>query len=148
MFWTQFKKTRKQLLGMPISAKAILKARGGKVLILRKSGRSLYDLPGGKIESGEDLFEGLSREIFEETQILASKFQFVASWVKQAPGFDPRLVIIFRAPLKKQPTKYPVSLSDEHDWGRFVGASKALGLPMDAGYKNAVALACKKTIKV
>ena len=148
MFWSQFKKTRKELSGMPISAKAVVKARGGKVLVLRKVGRSLYDLPGGKIERGEDMFQGLAREIREETGLKVDKFHFLASWIKQNPGFDPRLMIVFRTSLKKQPNKCVLSLSEEHDWGRFVGPSKAVHLPMDAGYKNAVALACKKRLRV
>lgn len=48
--------------------------RDGCVLILRRSPTDTwmpnhYGLPGGKIESGEDILDGLSRECKEETKL-------------------------------------------------------------------------------
>jgi len=48
--------------GLMVKDKAILmirKARGPY--------RGLYDLPGGRLEFGEKLIDGLTREIYEET---------------------------------------------------------------------------------
>ena len=44
--------------------------RDGKILVIEKRRgpyRGRYDLPGGKIESGESLFETIRREVLEET---------------------------------------------------------------------------------
>lgn len=41
--------------------------RGDEVLLLKKPRRGWYVAPGGKIESGESIFEAASREYFEET---------------------------------------------------------------------------------
>ena len=70
---------------MPVSAKAVLVAKDGKVLVLRK-GSGLYDLPGGKVEDHEDLFKALRREIKEETGLKAKEFEFVASWGQTSPA--------------------------------------------------------------
>lgn len=57
------------------AAKAFLK-RDGKILILRESGnykdghnRARYDVPGGRLDPGEALLDGLTREISEECGI-------------------------------------------------------------------------------
>lgn len=41
--------------------------RGDEVLLLKKPRRGWYVAPGGKIESGESIFEAASREYYEET---------------------------------------------------------------------------------
>lgn len=45
--------------------------RGDKVLLLKKPRRGWYVAPGGKIESGESIFEAASREYQEETNTTA-----------------------------------------------------------------------------
>ncbi len=56
-----------------LAAKAIIKNAEGKFLILRESGSydegtniGKWDVPGGRLESGETLYEGLAREVSEE----------------------------------------------------------------------------------
>lgn len=44
-----------------------------EVLLLKKPRRGWYVAPGGKIESGESIFEAASREFFEETGTRAVK---------------------------------------------------------------------------
>lgn len=41
--------------------------KGDQVLLLKKPRRGWYVAPGGKIESGESIFEAASREYYEET---------------------------------------------------------------------------------
>lgn len=57
-----------------VAAKAVIARGDGKVLILRESARhdtntrvGRYQLPGGRLEIGEPLFDGLKREVLEET---------------------------------------------------------------------------------
>jgi 8-oxo-dGTP pyrophosphatase MutT (NUDIX family) len=59
------------------SAKVLLRDRNGRVLVLRRSDthprHPLYpDLPGGDIEAGESLEEGVTREILEETGLVTN----------------------------------------------------------------------------
>lgn len=50
-----------------VSAKALVVRDG--LLLLVQEGSSQWDLPGGGIEHGEDIFGGLRREILEETSL-------------------------------------------------------------------------------
>lgn len=43
--------------------------KDGKVLLLKKPRRGWYVAPGGKIESGESIYEAATREFFEETNV-------------------------------------------------------------------------------
>lgn len=47
-------------------AAAIIRDEAGRFLLVRKAGRSLFMLPGGKIEAGETPIQGLLRELKEE----------------------------------------------------------------------------------
>ena len=51
-----------------------------KILLLKRaediSRGGKWDLPGGLLEEGENLFEGLKREVFEETGIYLKKTYF------------------------------------------------------------------------
>jgi 8-oxo-dGTP pyrophosphatase MutT (NUDIX family) len=52
------------------------------VLIRRKDG--LPDLPGGHLEKGEDVFQGLVREVSEETGLVVGWTVPVKRWILQA----------------------------------------------------------------
>ena len=60
-----------------IVVKCLLKNEYNKYLILKKTeeeakndvSESLYDIPGGRIEYGEEITDALIREVFEETGI-------------------------------------------------------------------------------
>ena len=47
--------------------------KGDEVLLLKKPRRGWYVAPGGKIESGESIYEAAAREFFEETGTRAVK---------------------------------------------------------------------------
>lgn len=52
-----------------LGAKALIRNKEGKVLLLqreRRSGQTYWDLPGGRLQKGETLLEGLQREVEEE----------------------------------------------------------------------------------
>ncbi|MGX9135824.1 NUDIX domain-containing protein [Rummeliibacillus sp. JY-2-4R] len=49
----------------------LLVKKDNKVLLLKKPRRNWYVAPGGKIESGESIFEAASREFREETGTIA-----------------------------------------------------------------------------
>lgn len=51
----------------------LLVKKDDKVLLLKKPRRGWYVAPGGKIESGESVFEAASREFREETGTIAIK---------------------------------------------------------------------------
>ncbi|MFB6191516.1 MAG: NUDIX hydrolase [Candidatus Nanohaloarchaea archaeon] len=50
-------------------AKVLLRNDGGEFLVVKDRASGKWELPGGKIEQGEDRFEAASRELEEETCI-------------------------------------------------------------------------------
>ena len=57
---------------------------GGKILLLRRADRGfdagLWEFPGGKIETGEELVAALEREVREETGLEVSVGRPFATW--------------------------------------------------------------------
>tara|TARA_R110000824_G_scaffold59304_1_gene159343 strand:+ start:49 stop:453 length:405 start_codon:yes stop_codon:yes gene_type:complete len=53
-------------------SKAVIIKEDGALLLLRSAGEKFpnrWDLPGGHIHEGEDIKDGLLREVYEETQL-------------------------------------------------------------------------------
>lgn len=141
MYWQQIHETKADLEKLPVSAKVVVVSKDGKVLVLRKSS-GIVDLPGGKVEKGEDLFEAMIRELKEEVGFKAKDFRFVTSWVKTNKSLGDRLVIVFEARHKKKAKNIEVKLSDEHIWGKFLcseGVDEIGDMPL--GYGNAISMA-------
>lgn len=138
MYWQQIGSEKKSLKKMPASAKAVVVTKDGKVLLMRKSS-GLVDLPGGKVEEGEDMFVALQRETLEETGLKIKKYDFIASWVKYSPSLGDRLVVVFEARIDKKAKKIAVEMSDEHGWFDFICPTTADEIgDMPPGYGNAI----------
>ncbi len=138
MFWEQVQSTRQALEDLPISAKVVLMSANGKALLMRKDS-GLFDLPGGKVESGEDLFAALKREVKEETGLKVKKVEFISSWVKHHPTLGDRLVLVFHGQLKKHSDDIILQLSAEHNWGEFKGPKGTFKIKdIPPGYANAL----------
>lgn len=95
-------------------AKALIRDSGGLVLILKDAHYGTWDLPGGHIQQGESLLEGLSREVREETGLEPHAY-FLSK--RQGPGG------IYET--KVSGHKPPVTLSPEHTEYRWVELAKA-----------------------
>lgn len=138
MYWQQIGSEKKSLKKLPVSAKAVLVTKDGKILLMRKSS-GIVDLPGGKVEDGEGLFETLYREVKEETGLKVNSFDFVASWVKHHAVLGDRLVVVFEGVLKKKAKNLSVKMSKEHGWCDYVKPEiiDEIG-DMPPGYGNAI----------
>lgn len=119
MYWQQIGSEKKTLKKLPVSAKAVLVTKDGKVLLMRKTS-GIVDLPGGKVEDGEDMFLALQREVKEETGLKLKKFDFVASWVKHHAVLGDRLIVVFEGKLKTKAKKTEIAMSTEHGWFDFI----------------------------
>lgn len=138
MYWQQIGSAKKSLKKLPISVKAVLVSKDGRVLLMRKSS-GLVDLPGGKVEPGEDVYEALQREIEEEVRFSVRKFDFVSSWVRHHPILGDRLMLVFETQLKRKAKSLDVKLSDEHVWGQFLDAEGVDEIgDLQPGYANAL----------
>ncbi len=94
----------------------------GRVLVLRESDKNpngtnphSYDLPGGRLESGEDVYMTLSREVKEETGLavqIGTPF-FVGEWWPRVKNEQWHIVgIYFHCSLKGNKD---ITLNHEHD---------------------------------
>jgi 8-oxo-dGTP pyrophosphatase MutT (NUDIX family) len=140
VYWQQIGSEKKTLKKLPVSTKAVLITKDGHILLMRKS-NGIVDLPGGKVEEGEDLFETLNREVEEETGLNVERFEFVASWVKHHPTLGDRLVVVFEARIKTKAKKTPVIMSPEHGWFDFICPLTVDEIgDMPPGYGNAISI--------
>lgn len=104
-----------------IAAKAVIANANNEVLLLREAnsyaeGTNIgkYLLPGGRIEIGEKFFDGLKREIAEETglEVIVGEPLFVSEWFPVIKAVPHQIVAIFFACKASTTT---VTLSQEHD---------------------------------
>ena len=108
--------------------------RDGRALIVRRSHveeqlPGYFELPGGKVEFGDDPARTIEREFLEETGLTAKAIgpYHVLSYVH--PANTHRFDIIY---LMKSDDTSPVVLSDEHDEHAWVTATK-LDEPIASG---------------
>jgi 8-oxo-dGTP diphosphatase len=79
---------------------AILKNKEGKILLLKRSDYNtffvdLWQLPGGKVEFGENVHQAISREILEETTcVVEADLGKVHSFYEEFNGFKGTLFLM------------------------------------------------------
>lgn len=117
----------------PVSVKGVCLV-GGKVILL-KNERDEWELPGGRLEAGEDPVPCLERELEEELGIAAEIGALLDCW--RYPVLPTREVLIVTfgiVPLAERALR----LSDEHkELGRFVPGEIG-GLKMPEGYRRSI----------
>ena len=98
-----------------LSVKVVINDERNRCLLLKRSMSSKgnpgkWDLPGGKLESGESFDETLLREVFEETGLTISIDRIAGTAESEAPKMKV-VYLIMEAHLKSG----QVHLSDEHE---------------------------------
>ena len=119
----------------PVSVKGVLEI-GGRVVLLRNE-REEWELPGGKLEPGEDPARCVEREILEELGLHAKARSLIDVWLYDVLGKVEVLVVTFAMfPLDAgaQPR-----LSHEHKALALFAHDEVPALRMPDGYKRAIA---------
>jgi 8-oxo-dGTP pyrophosphatase MutT (NUDIX family) len=122
-----------QLPLWPVSVKGVCLV-GGDVVLL-KNERDEWELPGGRLESGEEPAGCLARELEEELGLTAIVGQLLDCWRYQVVPSKEVLIITYGIlPLSDRELR----LSEEHkELGRF-GPGVIGGLNMPEGYRRSI----------
>lgn len=86
-----------------VAIKAIVQNSKGQILILRKSveenledaSKNLFDIPGGRLEYGENLEVALVREIVEETNLQITNIQLLHAYSVIRPDKTQLIIITY-----------------------------------------------------
>jgi 8-oxo-dGTP pyrophosphatase MutT (NUDIX family) len=118
----------------PVSVKAVI-VQDGKVLLLRNE-RDEWELPGGKLEIGEDPPDRLRQEIAEECGWTAAIGPILDAWQYHIRDGIDVLIVTYGA---ETSTARPPVLSNEHKQVGLFSEDKLAGLRMPEGYKRSIA---------
>src|SRR5215469_13238479 len=130
---TQMSNAAPTVRAFPVSVKAVL-VRDGRVLLL-KNEREEWELPGGKLELGEEPPACVAREITEETGLPVTTGPILDAW--QYHIREGRDVLIVTYGCHSASSESP-RLSDEHKELGFFTEAEAADLSMPAGYKQSI----------
>jgi 8-oxo-dGTP pyrophosphatase MutT (NUDIX family) len=118
----------------PVSIKGVV-VRDGRVLLLRNE-RDEWELPGGKLDLGEDPLDCVAREISEEVGWQVTAGPLIDAWQYHIqPGVD---VLIITYGCFPGTDADPVPSTEHNDVGLFTEA-EVVALRMPAGYKKSIA---------
>lgn len=118
-----------------VSVKGVV-VRDGKVLLLRND-REEWELPGGRIETGETPEECVAREIFEETHWEVETGPILDSWLYYVDVAE-RHVFIVTYGCRPISDTQPV-LSHEHKEIGLFSEDEVPSLVMPDGYRRSIA---------
>jgi 8-oxo-dGTP pyrophosphatase MutT (NUDIX family) len=117
----------------PVSIKGVC-IRDGQVLLLRNE-RNEWELPGGKLELGEDPATCVGREIQEETGWTISVGPILDSWQYHIRDGVDVLIVTYGCVVED---RSPIVVSDEHKEAGLFERNKIADLPMPEGYRRSI----------
>ena len=117
----------------PVSVKGVV-FRSGRVVLVRNR-RDEWELPGGKLELGEEPERCVAREIEEELGLTVDPVAPLGAWVYSIAAETHVLVVSYGC-VERTPRQ--AVLSDEHVELAWVALADVGGLPMPDGYKRSI----------
>lgn len=98
-----------------VATKAVIFNNKGEYLVIKKSSSedinpNTYDIPGGRLEFGEDLENSVKREVMEETGLTIKPLTVFNAWTFTKDKFQ-----LTGVDFLSEYTSGDIKLSDEHD---------------------------------
>ena len=118
----------------PVSVKGVA-VRDGRVLLLENE-RAEWELPGGKLELGEDPPECVVREIAEETGWQVTAGPVLDCWQYHIREGRDVVIVTYGCDVARTA---PPTVSREHKRAGLFTLAEVPGLAMPAGYKRSIA---------
>ncbi|WP_165602616.1 NUDIX domain-containing protein [Candidatus Terasakiella magnetica] len=106
-----------------VSQKAIIKDKKGRILMMEKAGKSHWDIPGGKLDAGEDMAKSIAREILEEIgfdKVNVGDIIYAGRRSFEEKDKAERVMIFYACEIDHKFEK--IKLSDEHSAWRMMSA--------------------------
>jgi len=120
----------------PVSIKGVLEV-GGRIVLLRNE-RDEWEMPGGKLEAGEDPRECVERELLEELNVHATATRLLDVWLYDILGQVEVLIVTYA--MQPLGAGTVLHISDEHRELGLFAPEEIAALIMPDGYKRAIAL--------
>ena len=117
----------------PVSVKGVLFEEGRVVLL--ENERGTWELPGGRLEPGEDPATCLAREVAEELGVEVAVEAILDSWVYEVLPQREVLIVTYGVRCTNQRA---MRVSDEHRRFGLFALSELDGLPMPEGYRRSI----------
>ena len=117
----------------PVSVKGVLFEEGRVVLL--ENERKTWELPGGRLETGEDPATCLAREVAEELGVEVVVEAILDSWVYEVLPQREVLIVTYGVRCSNQRT---MRVSEEHRRFGLFALSELDGLPMPEGYRRSI----------
>lgn len=119
----------------PVSVKGVLEV-GGRVVLLHNP-RDEWELPGGKLEPGEDPARCVEREILEELGVVTVVDSLLDIWLYDVLGRVEVLIVTFA--MRPVPAGAALRVSHEHKALGLFAYDDVPALHMPEGYKRSIA---------
>ncbi|MDW7692020.1 NUDIX hydrolase [Flammeovirgaceae bacterium SG7u.111] len=119
----------------PVSIKAVIIIRGKVVLL--KNEREEWELPGGKLESGEPPERCLEREVEEELGVKVKVTTILDAWLYNILGKVEVLIVTYSCK-HAELSEDSLIISHEHKELGLFTLDEVSKLPMPQGYKDSI----------
>ncbi len=129
----------KQAGNLPISMKAVVLCNSHALLLRQPDG--IWELPGGRLEHGEDALSCLVREVKEESGLSVTVEHVLNTWIREKNDGSLNFVITALAYAWKKPDLPRIRISKEHIAARFVRLGDQPPAPILDGYVKGLRLA-------
>jgi 8-oxo-dGTP pyrophosphatase MutT (NUDIX family) len=117
----------------PVSVKAVL-FDDGRVVLLENE-RQQWELPGGRLEPGEDPVDCLVREVAEELGTDIAVEKILDSWVYEVQAAREVLIVSYGG---RRTDRRAMRVSGEHRRLGLFAPSELDGLPIAEGYRRSI----------